>query len=229
MKPPIREGIGIHTIRGLIERASRLYPHRPFFKLHTEDGGFEEINYRDFQAQLLNIATGFYDLGLRKGDQVGLVGKNSHLWATEHKHKVTSLTLPLYKEINPLNSAWGGSVSAKISQYWRCIYAIFEEFGEDCQYEVKYPILIARGGPTDWVFTIEGKDYLIDTSEVSVRPNHKIIPLEELEDIYSLEDDLNRTIEMMTSPQKLEQIWENLKNSLNLPDVPHPGLDDKNN
>ncbi|MGQ9706268.1 MAG: AMP-dependent synthetase/ligase [bacterium] len=103
-----RDGIGIFTIRELVERASREFAKRPFFKWRVGDeSDFDFITYGQFYNRLVNIATGLYSLGLTKGDQIAIVGKNSENWATSFLTVISAgiIAVPLDANLKPQERA----------------------------------------------------------------------------------------------------------------------------
>jgi long-chain acyl-CoA synthetase len=103
VKGKCRDGIGLFTIRELVERAKEKFSERPFIKWRTTDGSFDMLTYGDFYNVMANLATGLYSLGLVKGNQIAIVGKNSNEWAISFLTVLSSgmIVVPLDANLKP--------------------------------------------------------------------------------------------------------------------------------
>lgn len=64
-----------------LEGSVAKYPDNPMFGTKNSEGEYEWITYRDFGTRVDNLRAGLAQLGIKKGDAVGLIANNRTEWA----------------------------------------------------------------------------------------------------------------------------------------------------
>ncbi|MDO9026522.1 MAG: AMP-binding protein, partial [bacterium] len=72
---PVREGLGLITIKGMLARSAGLYPYQTALQI-KRGNEFYKVNYRDLKERAEQLAAGLARKGIKFGDRVALIGEN---------------------------------------------------------------------------------------------------------------------------------------------------------
>jgi len=79
----------IETVRDLLFKAEDRYQDRMSIK-SKKDGTFQGLSFVQVREQTEKLATALFELGIEKGDRVGIIGENRIEWAISYLAVVTS-------------------------------------------------------------------------------------------------------------------------------------------
>jgi long-chain acyl-CoA synthetase len=79
----------IETIRDLLFKATEKYGARPCLK-SKKDGTYRATSFLEVRERTEQLATTLFELGLQKGDRVGIIGENRTEWAISYLAVTTS-------------------------------------------------------------------------------------------------------------------------------------------
>lgn len=81
----------VANFRELIDRSSRLYPHKVAFiyKKNPKDTTYISHTYTDLKEDVKNLGTGLLDLGL-SGKRVAIIAPNRYEWCVSYLSVTTS-------------------------------------------------------------------------------------------------------------------------------------------
>ena len=80
---PVREGLGLITIKGMLARSAGLYPHQTALQIRR-GGDFYKVSYRDLKERAEQLAAGLSLKGIKFGDRVALIGENCPEWVESY-------------------------------------------------------------------------------------------------------------------------------------------------
>src|SRR3954470_23189821 len=102
-----QQSTGSRTIADLLPRAAGMYGDKVAQK-HKVDGEWREVTFRQVWDTAREIALGLIDLGLQKGDRVGLLGNTRVEW-TWADYAITmagGVVVPIYPTNAPEECEW---------------------------------------------------------------------------------------------------------------------------
>jgi len=76
---PIREGLGLITIQGMLARSAGLYPTTTALQMRRGEE-FYKVTYRELKDRSDRLGSGLLHLGIKAGDRVAILGENRPEW-----------------------------------------------------------------------------------------------------------------------------------------------------
>ena len=96
------------TLIDVLRGAAMKYENSPCYgqRVHNEDGSwgdFEYLSYREFYQNVIDFGKGLLELGLQRGDRVGIYSNNSIWWQTINFacSSVGMVVVPVYDSLGP--------------------------------------------------------------------------------------------------------------------------------
>ncbi|MHB8156000.1 MAG: AMP-dependent synthetase/ligase [Desulfocucumaceae bacterium] len=80
---PVREGLGLITIKGMLARSAGLYPYKTALQI-KRGNDFYKVTYRDLKERAEQLAAGLARKGIKFGDRVALIGENCPEWVESY-------------------------------------------------------------------------------------------------------------------------------------------------
>jgi long-chain acyl-CoA synthetase len=80
---PVREGLGLITIKGMLARSAGLYPHKTALQIRR-GSEFYKVTYKDLKERTEQLASGLSKKGIKHGDKVALIGENCPEWVESY-------------------------------------------------------------------------------------------------------------------------------------------------
>ena len=68
------------TLPRLVKMAAEKWPEVSAQLSHTKDGGYKEVNYHDMFQNAMDFSGALLELGVQRGDRVGLIADNREEW-----------------------------------------------------------------------------------------------------------------------------------------------------
>ena len=68
------------TLPRLVKKAAEKWPEVSAQLSHTKDGGYREVNYHDMFQNAMDFSGALLDLGVQRGDRIGLIADNREEW-----------------------------------------------------------------------------------------------------------------------------------------------------
>lgn len=68
------------TLPKLLRKSAGKWPEVPAQLSHTKTGGYREVNYHDLFENALDFSGALLDLGVKRGDKIGLIADNREEW-----------------------------------------------------------------------------------------------------------------------------------------------------
>ncbi|HOV14662.1 MAG TPA: AMP-binding protein, partial [Spirochaetota bacterium] len=68
------------TLVNLLYNSKEKYANLPFLKYRENNSSFKSISYFDFFEMVESLSASLYEIGVRKGDKVGIVSDNMYKW-----------------------------------------------------------------------------------------------------------------------------------------------------
>jgi len=86
------------TLHELSSRAAEQWPTKPLFGTHAPLG-FDWMTYADFYSKVNNTRAVLADMGVKKGDTVGVIANNRWEWASIAcaSHNLSAVVVPMYE------------------------------------------------------------------------------------------------------------------------------------
>ena len=72
------------NVAELFDKSVRKFPNRPCLGTKNEQGDYEWVTYRQMGRRIDNLRGGLADIGVHRGDAVGIICNNSVEWAVGH-------------------------------------------------------------------------------------------------------------------------------------------------
>ena len=69
-----------NTLPKLLRRVANQYPNIPAQYSKNKEGKFQEILYKELYEIAKNFGAGLIDLGIKRGDHIGLISDNRKEW-----------------------------------------------------------------------------------------------------------------------------------------------------
>jgi len=79
----------VRTIREILFKACGRYQDRDALK-SKKDGVFQPVTYNQLKEQVAEMATCYFELGMKKGDRIAILGENRTEWVVAYLAAVTS-------------------------------------------------------------------------------------------------------------------------------------------
>jgi long-chain acyl-CoA synthetase len=80
---PVREGLGLITIKGMLARSAGLYPHQTALQIRRGED-FYKVTYKDLKERVEQLASGLSRKGIKLGDKVAILGENCPEWVESY-------------------------------------------------------------------------------------------------------------------------------------------------
>jgi len=80
---PIREGLGLITIKGMLARSAGLYPYKTALQMRRGEE-FYKVTYRELKERVDQLSSGLAHRGLGHGDRVAILGENCPEWVESY-------------------------------------------------------------------------------------------------------------------------------------------------
>jgi long-chain acyl-CoA synthetase len=80
---PIREGLELVTIPGLLERSAKCFGTKIALRLKRREA-YQQWTYQDLSDQVARLSRGLVQKGLKAGDRIGLIGENRPEWVLSY-------------------------------------------------------------------------------------------------------------------------------------------------
>jgi len=80
---PVREGLGLITIKGMLARSAGLYPYKTALQIRRGND-FYKVTYKDLKERTEQLASGLSKKGIKHGDKVAIIGENCPEWVESY-------------------------------------------------------------------------------------------------------------------------------------------------
>ncbi|MDQ7799500.1 MAG: AMP-binding protein [Candidatus Edwardsbacteria bacterium] len=80
---PVREGLGLITIKGMLARSAGLYPYKTALQIRR-GSDFYKVTYKDLKERTEQLASGLAQKGIKHGDKVAIIGENCPEWVESY-------------------------------------------------------------------------------------------------------------------------------------------------
>lgn len=80
---PIREGLGLITIKGMLARSAGLYPYKTALQIRRGED-FYKVSYRELKERVDQLSAGLAKRGIGHGDRVAILGENCPEWVESY-------------------------------------------------------------------------------------------------------------------------------------------------
>jgi long-chain acyl-CoA synthetase len=80
---PIRQGLGLITIKGMLARSAGLYPYKVALQMRRGDD-FYKVAYRELKERVDQLSAGLAHRGIGHGDRVAILGENCPEWVESY-------------------------------------------------------------------------------------------------------------------------------------------------
>ncbi len=80
---PVREPIGVFTIKEMVERSARLYGDRTALKI-KRNNNYVVYTYRELLENVKKVAKALQSYGVKKGTKIAIIGENRPEWAISY-------------------------------------------------------------------------------------------------------------------------------------------------
>ena len=80
---PVREGLGLITIKGMLARSAGLYPYKTALQIRR-GSDFYKVTYKDLKERTEQLSSGLLRKGIKPGDKVAIIGENCPEWVESY-------------------------------------------------------------------------------------------------------------------------------------------------